>query len=79
MFPGTDGIRGAPRFWRCGPYGKLTTMTGGDEHGTQVERVPQRSICVCGALAGRVAGVCEKCRFRARWLRRKMRRSFGAG
>jgi len=31
--------------------------------------------CPYGAVAGEVAGVCEKCRFRARWLRRKMRRS----
>lgn len=34
-------------------------------------------ICECGAQAGEIAGVCEKCRFRARWLRRKMRRGFG--
>jgi len=34
--------------------------------------------CTCGALADGV-GVCEKCRFRARWLRRKMRRDFDAG
>jgi hypothetical protein len=36
-------------------------------------------MCACGALAGEMAGVCEKCRFRVRWLRRKTRRSFGAG
>jgi hypothetical protein len=36
-------------------------------------------MCACGALAGEMAGVCEKCRFRVRRLRRKMRRSFGAG
>jgi hypothetical protein len=30
--------------------------------------------CACGALAAGHAGTCEKCRFRARWLRRKMRR-----
>jgi hypothetical protein len=39
--------------------------------------------CACGALAGEMAGemagVCEKCRFRVRWLRRKTRRSFGSG
>ena len=34
-----------------------------------------RPVCECGALAG----VCEKCRYRARWLRRKTRRRFGAG
>jgi hypothetical protein len=28
-------------------------------------------ICKCGAVAMDAAGVCEKCRFRARWLRRK--------
>ena len=27
--------------------------------------------CACGALTGEMAGVCEKCRFRVRWLRRK--------
>jgi hypothetical protein len=36
-------------------------------------------MCACGAVTGEMAGVCEKCRFRARWLRRKMRRTFGAG
>ncbi len=36
-------------------------------------------MCACGALAGEMAGVCEKCRFRVRWLRRKVRRSFDAG
>jgi hypothetical protein len=30
--------------------------------------------CACGALAAHQSGTCEKCRFRARWLRRKMRR-----
>ena len=34
-------------------------------------------MCVCGALAAGQVGVCEKCRFRARWLRRKMRRDHG--
>jgi hypothetical protein len=29
--------------------------------------------CACGAMAAG-HGACEKCRFRARWLRRKMRR-----
>ena len=38
-----------------------------------------RPVCVCGALAGEMAGVCEKCRLRARWLRRKLRRSFDYG
>ena len=36
-------------------------------------------ICKCGAVAMDAAGVCEKCRFRARWLRRKTRRSSGIG
>ena len=36
-------------------------------------------MSACGALAAEMAGVCEKCRFRVRWLRRKVRRSFGAG
>jgi hypothetical protein len=35
--------------------------------------------CACGALAGEMAGVCEKCRFRVRWLRRKTSRGFDAG
>jgi hypothetical protein len=35
--------------------------------------------CTCGALATDGSGACEKCRFRSRWLRRKMRRSFGSG
>ena len=35
--------------------------------------------CTCGARATDRAGVCEKCRFRARWLRRKTHRSFDAG
>ncbi len=34
-------------------------------------------MCACGALAAEQAGTCEKCRFRARWLRRKMRRHHG--
>jgi len=33
--------------------------------------------CACGAMAAGQAGACEKCRFRARWLRRKMRRDPG--
>jgi hypothetical protein len=37
------------------------------------------SICSCGALATDMAGVCEKCRFRVRWLRRKMPRNVGIG
>jgi len=37
------------------------------------------SQCVCGALATDGAGVCDKCRFRARWLRRKMPRHINAG
>jgi hypothetical protein len=32
--------------------------------------------CACGALIADGAGRCEKCRFRARWLRRKQSRSF---
>jgi hypothetical protein len=35
--------------------------------------------CTCGALAADGARVCEKCQFRARWMRRKMRRDFDAG
>jgi len=35
--------------------------------------------CACGALAAHRSGACEKCRFRARWLRRKMRRDPGIG
>ncbi len=35
--------------------------------------------CACGALAAEGGSTCEKCRFRARWLRRKTRRSFDAG
>ena len=34
-------------------------------------------MCACGALATDGPGACEKCRFRARWLRRKMRRDPG--
>ena len=37
------------------------------------------AMCPCGAQATDGSGACEKCRFRARWLRRKMRRSFGTG
>ena len=37
------------------------------------------SVCACGGLAMDAAGVCEKCRFRARWLRRKTRRTFNTG
>jgi len=36
-------------------------------------------MCPCGALASDGADRCEKCRFRARWMRRKMRRSFDNG
>jgi hypothetical protein len=36
-------------------------------------------ICECGAVASEAAGVCEKCRFRVRWMRRKARRTFSAG
>ena len=35
--------------------------------------------CECGALSADGSGACEKCRFRARWLRRKMRRGHGNG
>jgi hypothetical protein len=35
--------------------------------------------CLCGALTADGAGTCEKCRFRARWLRRKMQRRFDIG
>ena len=38
-----------------------------------------RPVCACGALADEMAGMCEKCRFRVRWLRRKTHRRFGAG
>jgi hypothetical protein len=34
--------------------------------------------CACGALPADGAGRCEKCRFRARWLRRKQPRIPGA-
>jgi hypothetical protein len=37
------------------------------------------AMCACGAVATEMAGVCEKCRFRARWLRRKMHHSHGNG
>ena len=33
--------------------------------------------CACGALAADGTDRCEKCRFRARWLRRKMPRHPG--
>ena len=36
-------------------------------------------MCACGAQATDGGDRCQKCRFRARWLRRKMRRSFGTG
>lgn len=32
--------------------------------------------CPCGALASDAAGACEKCASRARWVRRKTRRTF---
>ena len=32
--------------------------------------------CACDALAADETGRCDKCRFRARWLRRKQPRSF---
>ena len=35
--------------------------------------------CDCGAQATDGSGACDKCRFTARWLRRKTRRSFGNG
>jgi hypothetical protein len=35
--------------------------------------------CSCGAQAADGGGTCEKCRFRARWLRRKMPRNPGIG
>lgn len=36
-------------------------------------------MCPCGALALAGAEWCEKCRFRARWRRRKMRHGSGTG
>ena len=36
-------------------------------------------MCACGALAADQVGACEKCRFRARWMRRKMRRDPDTG
>jgi hypothetical protein len=36
-------------------------------------------MCACGAQATDGSGACEKCRYRARWLRRKMRRDPGTG
>ena len=35
----------------------------------------RNGICACGALSADGSGACEKCRYRARWLRRKLRRS----
>ena len=35
--------------------------------------------CACGALAADGTDRCEKCRFRARWLRRKLPRTSGVG
>ena len=40
-FPGTDGIRGRRVFGAADLTERLRALTGGDEHGTQVERVPQ--------------------------------------
>jgi hypothetical protein len=36
-------------------------------------------MCACGALAKDGTDRCEKCLYRARWLRRKMRRSSDIG
>ena len=36
-------------------------------------------MCACGALSAHVGGVCEKCYYRTRWLRRKMHHSHGHG
>ena len=33
--------------------------------------------CACGALATDGGSTCEKCRFRARWLHRRMPRNSG--
>jgi hypothetical protein len=33
--------------------------------------------CACGALTADGASACEKCMFRARWMRRKMPRGSG--
>ena len=41
VFPGTDGIRGRRVFGAADLTERLRVLTGGDEHGTQVERVPQ--------------------------------------
>jgi hypothetical protein len=50
-------------------------MTMGHElHGCRTGR-----LCACGALPADDAGACEKCRFRVRWLRRKLPRSLGTG
>jgi hypothetical protein len=35
--------------------------------------------CACGALAADGADKCEKCGFRARWMRRKMPRGSDIG
>ena len=37
------------------------------------------SMCACGAQAMDGSGACEKCRYRARWLRRKARRNSDTG
>ena len=36
-------------------------------------------MCACGAQAKNGTDGCDKCLYRARWLRRKMRRGFGIG
>jgi hypothetical protein len=41
VFPGTDGIRGRRVFGPTELTERLRALTGGDEHWTQVERVPQ--------------------------------------
>src|SRR5271166_6841231 len=41
VFPGTDGIRGRRVFGAADLTERLRALTGGDKHGTQVERVPQ--------------------------------------
>ena len=35
--------------------------------------------CTCGALTAGSGSTCEKCMFRARWLRRKMPRNSDIG
>ena len=42
--------------------------------GRQLNGCRSGPMCACGALAKDGTDTCEKCRFRARWLRRKMRR-----